>query len=123
MKSKATSSRINLVKKLARDPQSFSDLRMALKILGDKWSVLILIYLTGGPARFKDIESVLEDITPRTLTAKLKSLEQAGLITKKAFQEFPPRTEYRCTKKTEQLKPTMIELSRWARKYCKTTIK
>lgn len=106
-----------LIKKLRKDPEPFREMRQALKILGDKWSVLILIHLQDKPARFTEIEEVLGGINPRTLTQKLRALESAKLITRKKFKEFPPRIEYSTTKKALELEPTMLALRDWARKY------
>lgn len=110
-----------LVQKIQEDPQVFSDVRNALRILGDKWSALILISLMDKPCRFTDLESLLNGINPRTLSKKLKTLENEGLITRKDYREFPPRIEYGATDKARELKDTMKELKKWAKKYCKTT--
>jgi len=47
-------------------------------------------------------------------------LEKAGLIIRKKYKEFPPRTEYELTKKAHELKVAILELKKWARKYCKS---
>lgn len=106
-----------LIQKINSDPDIFRDVRNALTILGDKWSVLILISLMEKPARFTDIETMLPGLNPRTLTSKLKALENEGLIDRKDYKEFPPRIEYSVTDKARELKPVMIELKKWAKKH------
>lgn len=110
-----------LIKKLQEDPQPFREMRNAFRILGDKWSALILIHLINKPCRFTDIENTLSGLNPRTLASKLKTLESEGLITKQEYKEFPPRTEYSATEKARELKPAMHELKKWAKKYCANT--
>lgn len=107
--------------KLQADSATYDEFRTALKIIGDKWSVLILIGLFQNPQRFTDIASNCPGLSPRTLTQRLKMLEKAGLITKQSFKEFPPRTEYSITTKARELKSAIIELKKWAKKYCNSS--
>ncbi len=99
----------------------FQEVKRALEIFGDRWSVLILMTLlasSGEPLRFGDMQSRVDGINPRTLTKRLKMLEGFGLISKKEFDEFPPRTEYEVTEKTLALKKVIEELKKWAKKNC-----
>lgn len=101
------------------DPQDpiFKEVKQALEILGDRWSVLILISLLEKPLRFVDIQNRI-GINPRTLTKKLRMLEEFGLVAKNEYKEFPPRTEYEVTKKALALKKVIEELKKWAKKHC-----
>ncbi len=107
-----------IAKKLSDNPDAFSDISNALKILGDKWSVLILICLVDQPTRFTDIEELLPKLNPRTLTTKLKKLEKEGLVSRQVFKQFPPRVEYSITNKALELRPVIKELKVWAKKHC-----
>lgn len=109
----------SLIKKFQNDPASYEELRTALQIIGDKWSVLILLCIFNESTRFSDIAAYLPDLNPRTLTAKLRNLESAGLITRHKYKEFPPRIEYALTEKAFDLKNSFAELVKWAKKYCK----
>lgn len=98
--------------------KEYQEFKAALKILGDRWSALIIISILEQPQRFGDIEKFAVGISPRTLTQRLKMLEQLGLITRREYKEFPPRTEYAITQKARDLKPVMMELKKWSKHYC-----
>lgn len=89
-----------------------------MKIIGDRWSVLIVMSIMDVKKRFSEIESQVGDISPRALSMRLKALEEAGLIEKESFNEFPPRTEYTATQKAKDLKDAVDGLKDWAKKYC-----
>ncbi|HKU18786.1 MAG TPA: helix-turn-helix domain-containing protein [Candidatus Saccharimonadales bacterium] len=91
-------------------------LAAALKILGDKWSSLIIQQLTGGPRRFCEIEHAI-GIGPRTLSQRLDVLEQQEVVAKKQFNEVPPRVEYSLTEKGADLLPILESMAVWAAKY------
>lgn len=107
--------------KIHADSTSYEEFRTALKIIGDKWSVLILIGLLKEPRRFTEIEASCPGLSPRTLTQRLRMLEKAGLITRKTYKEFPPRIEYATTKKACELRSALMELKKWAKKYCRSS--
>lgn len=109
----------DLIKKLQADPEPFREMRTALQTIGDKWSGLILVCLFEKPCRFTDIEALLPGLNPRTLSQRLRDLEDFGLVSRHEYKEFPPRTEYATTSKAEGLKPVLHELKRWAKKHCK----
>jgi DNA-binding HxlR family transcriptional regulator len=67
-------------------------------MMGDSWSILIIRDLLEGKHRFGDLEHSLKGISTRTLTKKLKALEECGMITREEFAEKPPRVEYALTK-------------------------
>jgi len=106
------------MKKFDENSPVYAQVRQAMQIIGDKWSVLILMSLMESPQRFSEIESRVGDISPRALSLRLKSLEEAGMIAKKTYKEFPPRTEYCVTQKAKDLKESVHHLKYWAKKYC-----
>ena len=67
-------------------------------LVGDSWSILIIRDLLLGTKRFGDLEVSLKGVSTRTLTKKLKMLEDRGMITRTEFSEKPPRVEYALTK-------------------------
>lgn len=87
-----------------------------LKIIGDKWSGLIIRELMTGPRRFTELEQGLH-IGPRTLSQRLDALESQGIIVKKQFAEAPPRVEYSLTRKGEDLLPILQSMADWGVKY------
>lgn len=71
----------------------------ATKIIGSKWTLLILNSLLGEKKRFGELQKELGNVNPRTLSKRLKDLEKEGYITKKIFAEVPPHVEYALTEK------------------------
>ena len=69
----------------------------AAKVLGDKWTLIILRDLTDGPCRFTDLERTADGISPSILSSRLRDLERNGLITRTSYRELPPRVEYDLT--------------------------
>ncbi len=89
----------------------------AMRIIGNKWTALILRDLFSGPKRFCEFERSVGNINPRTLSQRLDDLEAEGIITKRSFAEVPPRTEYALTKKGEDLQPILEQMATWGNKY------
>ena len=96
----------------------YQEVLRALQIFGDRSSTLILVCLLDQPRRFGDIQQQATGISSRTLAKKLLQLEEAGLVRKEEFKEYPPRTEYCVTQKARDLKGAMLGLKAWAKKYC-----
>ncbi len=97
--------------------RQISDLKKALGIVGDKWSLTILMQLhEHGPRRFGDCQKA-DGINTKTLTQRLQALEQAGLIERHEYREYPPRTEYSITGKGAALVPVFERLAEWGKTY------
>lgn len=71
----------------------------AAKLLGDKWTLIILRDLADGARRFKELEQSGEGISPSMLAARLRQLEEEGIVTRTSYNEIPPRVEYALTEK------------------------
>jgi DNA-binding HxlR family transcriptional regulator len=80
-------------------------------ILAGKWTILLIRDLADGRCRFCELERSLEGISPRTLSLRLRALEEQGIVERKTFPEVPPRVEYTLTEKGEALVP-IIEVMR-----------
>ena len=93
------------------------NLTKALDLIGDKWSMLILHHLKQcGPMRYKECQEA-DGISSRTLTLRLTELENAGLILKKEYKEYPPRTEYTITEKGLAITPALDVMAEWSKKF------
>lgn len=89
-----------------------------LDIIGERWSVLILRDLfLQGPRKFQDFERSLSAISPNTLSARLKRLEDGGIIERRLYAEHPPRAEYVLTAKGRELGPVMKALRAWGERH------
>jgi DNA-binding HxlR family transcriptional regulator len=74
-------------------------------IVCGKWTLLVIRDLAEGRARFCELERSLEGISPRTLSLRLRALEEAGIVARQTFPEVPPRVEYALTDKGRALVP------------------
>jgi len=89
-----------------------------LDLIGERWTLLILRDLfLHGPRRFQDFQESLGGVAPNTLSARLKELEERGLVGRRSYSEHPPRLEYRLTERGRSLGPVLRALREWGRKY------
>src|SRR5258708_35847497 len=72
---------------------------LTAKIISGKWTLLIIRDLSSGVKRFNQLERSLRGISPKTLSERLRSLEEEGVILRQIFAEMPPRVEYSLTEK------------------------
>ena len=84
--------------------------------IGDKWSVLIVSRLGGGPKRFNELKREIGGISQRMLTLTLRGLERDGLITRTVFPTVPPRVDYELTGLGRSLLTPVSALGEWALK-------
>src|SRR5438128_6688896 len=96
---------------LEHDPDVF---RPVLDRIGDKWSLLLIGILQGGPMRFTELLRITPGISRRMLTAGLRSLERDGLVTRTIYAEVPPRVEYQVTDMGRTLSDPVLRLAMWA---------
>lgn len=90
----------------------------ALDMIGERWTLLILRDLMRyGPMRFQQFEQALPGLAPNTLSARLKTLEAAGMITTRLYESHPPRYEYFLTDKGKALRPVLKSLYAWGTRY------
>jgi DNA-binding HxlR family transcriptional regulator len=91
-------------------------LARALELVGERWTMLILRdLLREGPRKFQDFEASLGGISPNTLSARLKRLEEAGIVERRFYEQHPPRAEYLLTPKGRALGPVLKALFDWGR--------
>ena len=77
------------------------------EIIGNKWTPLIVRDLARGHRRFSELERSLSGISPKTLSERLKRLEEARVVDRACFAEVPPRVEYSLTAKGFALLPVI----------------
>lgn len=82
-----------------------------------KWTLLVIRDLAEGCSRFCELERSLEGISPRTLSLRLRALEEEGIIARNTFPEVPPRVEYALTEKGEALVPLIEDMRRYGRRW------
>src|SRR3954469_25101993 len=82
-------------------------------ILAGKWTILLIRDLADGRCRFCELERSLEGISPRTLSLRLRALEEHGIVERRTFPEVPPRVEYSLTEKGRALVPIIESMRRY----------
>jgi DNA-binding HxlR family transcriptional regulator len=89
-----------------------------LDLIGERWTILLLRdLLLRGPRRFRDFQDSLPGVAPNTLSARLKSLEDNGLVQRRLYTDRPPRLEYLLTEKGNSLGPVVKALREWGAKH------
>ncbi|MEL3972549.1 helix-turn-helix domain-containing protein [Rossellomorea oryzaecorticis] len=90
---------------------------LVIDVIGGKWKVLILWNLNEGVKRFNELKRSLPNITQKMLTQQLRELEEHGLVSRKVYQEVPPRVEYSTTDMGKKLQATLFEMCKWGDEY------
>ena len=79
-------------------------------IVCGKWTLLVIRDLAEGRSRFCELERSLHGISPRTLSLRLRALEEEGIVERQTFPEVPPRVEYALTDKGRALVPLIEDM-------------
>jgi DNA-binding HxlR family transcriptional regulator len=82
-----------------------------------KWTILVIRDLAAGCSRFCELERSLAGISPRTLSLRLRALEEEGILERRTFPEVPPRVEYALTDKGRALLPILEDMRRFGREW------
>ncbi|AFL68487.1 winged helix-turn-helix transcriptional regulator [Sulfurospirillum barnesii] len=88
-------------------------------IFNDKWKLGIIWHLLEGEKRYKELFEEVSEITQKTLTIKLRDLEEKHLIKRVVFPEIPPKVVYSLTPIGEKLRPVLKEMFEWGILYVK----
>jgi len=95
-------------------------------IVCGKWTLLLIKELAEGQSRFCELERGLEGISPRTLSLRLRALEEDGIVVRSTFPEVPPRVEYALTDKGRALVPLIDDMRayglRWLSEDCDVAV-
>jgi DNA-binding HxlR family transcriptional regulator len=78
-------------------PEECRAVRSLLALVGNKWSMMIIVTLGNSPLRFNEIKRAVGGISQRMLTITLRGLERDGLVTRTPFATIPPRVDYELT--------------------------
>ena len=89
----------------------------ALNVLDGKWTFLILRDLFEGTKRFGELRKSLHGVSPKTLSERLKELENKGIVKRTVYPTIPPTVEYSLTEKGKSLKPIIKEMKMWGAKW------
>ena len=98
-------------------PDERSPLAEALSAVGDRWTLLIVDALLAGPRRFNDLQEESEGISPNILAARLRHLEQEGVVVAQPYSQRPPRFVYELTAQGRELAGAMRLLAGWGARH------
>ncbi len=82
--------------------------------LGDRWSLVVIAALLSGPLRYGELQERVEGIAPNILSARLRKLEEDGIVVSSPYSDRPPRFEYRLTADGEALADALRLLADWS---------
>ncbi len=86
----------------------------AIRLIGDAWVLLIIINLLRGSKRFGELQALMGNISSKTLTQRLRSLEKLGFVQRCAFLEIPPRVVYHLTEKGQEFGEVIAAIEQFA---------
>ena len=87
------------------------------EVISGKWTLLIIRDLADRSLRFCELERSLEGISPRTLSLRLRALEDQGVVERRTYPEVPPRVEYALTEKGRALVPLIEDMRSYGRRW------
>jgi DNA-binding HxlR family transcriptional regulator len=89
----------------------------SLELIGDRWTLLLVRDLLGGPHRFQDFQEGLPGIAPNILSDRLKLMEEHGLVSRRFYSDHPPRAEYELTDRGRDLGTVVGALAAWGSRH------
>lgn len=89
----------------------------AIQLLGKRWTGLILDTMLEGPQRFCEMTAIVEGLSDRVLSDRLRELESEGVVERIVYPQIPVRVEYRLTEKGRDLRPVVQAIHEWAEKW------
>lgn len=95
---------------MSREKQIWCPVQFVLEIIDGKWTMQVIEELLNGTKRHSELSNQLNGINPKTLTDRLRRLEEFGLIRRKMYEEIPPRVEYSITARGRDLTPVIKTL-------------
>jgi DNA-binding HxlR family transcriptional regulator len=87
------------------------------EVICGKWTILVIRDLAEGRSRFCELERSLAGISPRTLSLRLRALDEQGMVERHTYPEVPPRVEYSLTDKGRALLPLIEDMRSYGREW------
>jgi DNA-binding HxlR family transcriptional regulator len=100
-----------------RSYEQYCPIAIALDVLGDRWTLLVIRELLLGPKRFTDLQRALRGISPNLLSDRLRDLEEAGLVAKQELEPPAARVVYRLTDEGRAARDVMGSLARFGTRH------
>jgi DNA-binding HxlR family transcriptional regulator len=90
------------------------------RLIGGKWDLIVIRYLTEGPKRFAELRSIVPGLSSRSLSTTLKQLAAKGIVARKVNNGFPVSVEYSLTRKGKEMGPLVDAMRHWGEKWILT---
>jgi DNA-binding HxlR family transcriptional regulator len=84
-----------------------------LRVIAGKWKPLIIYFLIQGPNRYGALKRAVRGVSDKMLIQQLKELEADGIVTRRDYQEVPPRVDYTLTPLGHSLAEALVPLCNW----------
>lgn len=84
-----------------------------LKIIAGKWKPLIIYFLLQGPCRYGELKRAVQGVSDKMLIQQLKELDADGIVSRRDYQEVPPRVDYTLTPLGHSLAQALVPLCNW----------
>ncbi|MEX6508189.1 winged helix-turn-helix transcriptional regulator [Jiella sp. M17.18] len=98
----------------SRDPGRCQQANEVISLVGDKWSVQIVVLLGTGTKRFMELKRAVDGVSQKMLTVTLRGLERDGYVTRTVYATVPPKVEYQLTDLGRELLVPLQALGAWA---------
>jgi DNA-binding HxlR family transcriptional regulator len=92
-------------------------MQRAMSLIGDMWTLMIVYNLLSGPRRFGELREAMGNVSPKTVSQRLKMLEEDGFVDRHAFAEIPPRVVYQLTEKGQALADIIEAIGQFSERY------
>jgi DNA-binding HxlR family transcriptional regulator len=89
------------------------EVRRAADLLERRWVISVMWASLEGAVRFNEFRQAVQGVPPRTLTERLRELEQAGVLERRLVDASPPYAEYRLTERGRRLAPVLQAMGAW----------
>jgi DNA-binding HxlR family transcriptional regulator len=89
----------------------------AMNLIGDMWTLMIVYTLLSGRKRFGELLEAMGNVSPKTVSQRLKMLDEQGFVERHAFAEIPPRVEYHLTEKGRALADIIEAIKQFGDRY------
>ncbi|TMR09234.1 helix-turn-helix transcriptional regulator [Nonomuraea turkmeniaca] len=109
--------RLDLVDRLKSVSPRGCGVERTLKVLDGKWTTLIIRELLDGPKRFGELRSALGEPSAKTLTDRLRALENQRILTRTVHAEVPPRVVYELTEQGQSLSGILYAMLVWGEEH------
>lgn len=99
----------------------YSNLEVTMDVIGGKWKGLVLYHVIQGPKRTSELKRLVHSITQKMLIQTLRELEADGIVSRKMYNQVPPKVEYSVTEMGQSFEPILRALCQWGYDYADKT--